>query len=91
MKLPHVQTGRYGVVSLDVAACGQGFVVDYQASAWVIAQWGDKSRWATFQEFHTAFAYFLALSGLHERSRAGRAVKRSRTDGGQRLTALEAL
>ena len=79
MKLPHVQSGRYGTVTLDRSACGRGFVVDLEASAWVRANWGDKSRWATFQEFHTAFAYFLALSGLHEGRPAVGAVKRSRS------------
>lgn len=77
-KLPYVRKGRYGTVTLDHAACGQGYVVDFRASEWVRLNWGDKSRWATFQSFHAALAYFWALSGLHENREARGGVKGSR-------------
>lgn len=90
IELPYVRKGRYGTVTLDQAACGQGFVVDYRASAWVVTNWGDKSHWATFQQFHTALAYFWALSGLQEHPEAGRRVKGSRNAVRTTLDAPEA-
>lgn len=65
-KLPYTRKGHYGTVRLDHAACGRGYVVEFKASEWVRLSWGDKSRWHTFEKFHTALAYFYALSGLHE-------------------------
>lgn len=88
--LPYVRKGRYGRVTLDHAASGQGYVVDFRASDWVKANWGDKSRWTTFQSFHTALAYFWALSGLHEHPEAGRRVKGSRNAVRTTLDAPEA-
>lgn len=88
--LPYVRKGHYGRVTLDHAASGQGYVVDFRASAWVKAQWGDKSRWTTFQSFHTALAYFWALSGFHENREARRGVKGSRNAVRTTLDAPEA-
>lgn len=93
MPLPLVHKGRYGRVTLDLAASGQGYVVELHASAWVRANWGNKSRWATFQHYHTALAYFWALSGRHEAPEAARGVKGSRRPAsagrGQPLMPLE--
>jgi len=85
-----VHEGRYGRITLDHAASGQGYVVDFRAAAWVKLQWGDKSRWATFQSFHTALAYFWALSGRQEHPEAGRRVKGSRNAVRTTLDAPEA-
>lgn len=92
-KLPYELKGHYGRVSLDHAASGQGYVVEFRAADWVKQRWGDKSRWATFQSFHAALAYFWALSGLHERPETGGGVKGSRRPAsagrGQPLMPLE--
>lgn len=85
--LPYVHRGKYGQVKLDLASCGKGYVVDFRAADWVKFQWGDKSHWATFQSFHTALAYYWALSGLHE-ARGG--VKASRNAVRTSLDASEA-
>lgn len=70
-ELPLIREGRYGTVVLDHAACGRGYVVDFRASEWVRLNWGDKSRWQTFESFQAALAFFWGLSGFHERREAG--------------------
>lgn len=85
MPLPLVHEGKYGRVTLDVAACGSGFVVELRP--------GLRPRWATFQQYHTALAYFWALTGRQEAPQGGRGVKGSRRPAeagrGQPLRPLE--
>ena len=61
--LPYVRRGKYGVIGIDYAACGSGYVVHFECSKQVRETWGEKSCWYTFQSFHTALAYFYALHG----------------------------
>lgn len=82
MPLPLVHEGKYGRVTLDLAACGSGFVVELHAHI--------RPRWATFQQYHAALAFFWALSGRHEAPEAGRGVKGSRNAVRTTLDAPEA-
>lgn len=85
MALPLVHEGKYGRVTLDLAACGSGFVVELRG--------GLRPRWETFQQYHTALAYFWGLTGRHEAPEGGRGVKGSRRAAlaarGQPLRPLE--
>ena len=68
MRFPWAHQGKYGLVTLDLAACGSGFVVEFVPDRWA-AQEGHQGRWETFQGLHTAQAYFWALTGLQEAPR----------------------
>ncbi len=61
--LPIKSLGYYGVISIDYAACGTGFVVELKCGPEAVRVLGRSSIWQTFAAFHTARAYFHALHG----------------------------
>lgn len=48
---------------MDRTACGRGFVVSFKPADWVWRAYGDKTRFDTYNSYHTALAVFYALTG----------------------------